>query len=175
MAKFYAAKDVAESVEDSTQIQPARCDARRWSGSFSSGIPERGVFSGAREPAADLAVEFTTIGPDGITQHATHVVAATAGSQPARTIWTPDRRDEPRIDLPAAVVRTVPDPLPPEAPFARLTMTYAALTDTDEIALVVRGEAKRAVLQGAIAGQSDLPIARLLAAATSPVTIFWTA
>ncbi|HNJ48823.1 MAG TPA: 6-phosphogluconolactonase [Novosphingobium sp.] len=78
-------------------------------------------------------------------------------------------------DLPAAVVRTVPDPLPPEAPFARLTMTCAALTDADEIVLVVRGEAKRAVLQGAIAGESDLPIARLLAAAASPVTIFWTA
>ena len=78
-------------------------------------------------------------------------------------------------DLPAAVVRTLPDPLPPEAPFARLTMTFAALTNADEIVLVVRGETKRAVLQAAIAGQSDLPIARLLAAATSSVTIFWTA
>ncbi len=77
-------------------------------------------------------------------------------------------------DLPAAVARTTPDPLPPEAPFDRLTLTLAALTDADEIILVVRGQQKRDILDAAIAGRSTLPIADLLAAATSPVTIFWT-
>lgn len=77
-------------------------------------------------------------------------------------------------DLPPAVARTTPDPLPPEAPFARLTLTLAALTNTDELILVVRGAEKRAILEDAIAGRSRLPIADLLAAAKSPVTIFWT-
>lgn len=76
-------------------------------------------------------------------------------------------------DLPAAVARTTPDPLPPEAPFDRLTLTLAALTDADEIILVVRGQQKRDILEAAIAGRSSLPIADLLAAATSPMTIFW--
>lgn len=77
-------------------------------------------------------------------------------------------------DLPAAVARTTPDPLPPEAPFDRLTLTLAALTDADELILVVRGQQKRDILEAAIAGRSMLPVADLLAAATSPVTIFWT-
>jgi 6-phosphogluconolactonase len=75
--------------------------------------------------------------------------------------------------LPPAVVRTVPDPLPPEAPFERLTLTLAALTDSDEIILVVRGRRKRDVIEDAIAGRSQLPIADLLGAARSPITIFW--
>lgn len=77
------------------------------------------------------------------------------------------------VDLPAEVVRYTPDPLPPEAPFARLTQTYAALNATEALMLVVRGQPKRAVLEAAIAGTSDLPIARLLARATAPVTIYW--
>lgn len=77
-------------------------------------------------------------------------------------------------DLPPAVVRSTPDPLPPEAPFDRLTLTFAALTDTREIMLVVRGSQKREVIEAAIAGRSRLPITDLLDAARSPVTIFWT-
>jgi 6-phosphogluconolactonase len=76
-------------------------------------------------------------------------------------------------DDPPAVVRTLPDPLPPEAPFARISLNYAALANADEIILVVRGMEKRKVIEDAVAGASDLPIARLLAAAKTPVTIFW--
>jgi 6-phosphogluconolactonase len=76
-------------------------------------------------------------------------------------------------DAPAAVVRDTPDPLPPEAPFARLTLNYAALADTERLILVVRGAAKKAILADAIAGRNDLPVARLLSRATGPVTIFW--
>ncbi len=76
--------------------------------------------------------------------------------------------------LPPAVVRTTPDPLPPEAPFDRLTLTLAALVDAREIMLVVRGREKREIIEQAIAGKSRLPIADLLAAAKVPVTIFWT-
>ncbi|PTQ10871.1 6-phosphogluconolactonase [Sphingomonas oleivorans] len=76
-------------------------------------------------------------------------------------------------ESPATVLRTLPDPLPPEAPFERLTLSQSALLDTDELILVLRGADKRAVLEAAIAGENDLPIARLIRAATSPITIFW--
>ncbi len=81
---------------------------------------------------------------------------------------------DPRADAPAAVVRVVPDPLPPEAPFERLTLTLAALAGAGEVILVVRGPAKRALLEAAAAGQNDLPVARLLALAPH-VTVFWSA
>lgn len=83
----------------------------------------------------------------------------------------------PNVDLPTdappAVVRTVPDPLPPEAPFARLTLNYAAIADAEAVILVVRGYDKRKVIEAAIAGENDLPIARLLSRTRCPVTIFW--
>lgn len=76
-------------------------------------------------------------------------------------------------DAPPAVIRATPDPLPAEAPFARLSLNYAALCDTDRLILVVRGKAKKAILDDAIAGRNDLPVARLLSMAGCPVTIFW--
>ena len=42
----------------------------------------------------------------------------------------------------------------------------------DEIDFVIRGEDKRAVLNQALGGQSDLPVARLLGAAKQQVTCF---
>ena len=74
---------------------------------------------------------------------------------------------EPRADDPLRVRRLVPDPLPPEAPFARLTLTIPALVDAAALVLVIRGPAKRAVLDAALGGESDLPVARLLRAAQS--------
>lgn len=71
-----------------------------------------------------------------------------------------------------AVIRVTPDPLPPEAPFERLTLTFAALADADEVIVVVRGAEKRALLEAAAAGKSDLPIARLLE--LTPITTYWT-
>jgi 6-phosphogluconolactonase len=77
------------------------------------------------------------------------------------------------VEAPPAVVRTVPEPLPPEAPFPRLTLNYAALLDSEELILVVRGAAKRRLIEQAIAGANDLPVARLLRAAKAPVTVYW--
>ncbi len=71
------------------------------------------------------------------------------------------------------VVRNTPDPLPPEAPFDRLSLNLAALTNTDAIMLVIGGDEKKAVLDAAIARENDLPVARLIASATCPITIFW--
>ena len=79
---------------------------------------------------------------------------------------------DPQIDDPAPIRRLTPDPLPPEAPFDRVTLTIPALLDSDEILFVIRGEDKRAVFEAAVRGEHDLPVARLLAAATGPVTCF---
>lgn len=82
---------------------------------------------------------------------------------------------DPRVDDPQGVRRLTPDPLPPEAPFDRVTLTIPALLDTDALMFVIRGEDKRAVFDAALAGEHDLPVARLLKAAKAraiPVTVF---
>lgn len=84
---------------------------------------------------------------------------------------------DPRGDDPQSVRRITPDPLPPEAPFDRLTLTIPSLLACDEIVFVARGLTKRAVFEGAIAGEHDLPVRRLLAARELlrgvPVTCFY--
>ncbi len=72
-----------------------------------------------------------------------------------------------------AIIKTTPDPLPIEAPFERLSLNLAALINTKEIMLLVRGSDKKRVLEEAISGNSDLPIAQLIRLATCPITIFW--
>lgn len=79
---------------------------------------------------------------------------------------------DPHADDPQSVRRLTPDPLPPEAPFDRLTLTIPALLDSDELLFVIRGEEKQALFEAALRGESDLPIARLLEAARQPVTCF---
>jgi 6-phosphogluconolactonase/glucosamine-6-phosphate isomerase/deaminase len=62
------------------------------------------------------------------------------------------------------ILRTVPDPLPAEAPFARLTFTLAALARTPRLFIAARGGAKRAVFQAALSEEpARSPLARLLA------------
>jgi len=58
-------------------------------------------------------------------------------------------------------------------PVARVTLTLRALLDARAIFLLVAGEAKRAVIERAQAGE-DLPVGRLLAQTKVPVRIFWT-
>lgn len=79
---------------------------------------------------------------------------------------------DPRAAEPSRIVRLTPDPLPPEAPFDRISLTIPALLASEEILFVIRGADKRAVFSAAVAGENDLPVARLLAAATQPVTCF---
>ena len=79
---------------------------------------------------------------------------------------------DPRADDPRSVVQITPDPLPPEAPFDRISLTIPALLDSGEIAFVIRGDDKSDVMAAAEAGEGDLPVARLLAAARQPVTVF---
>ena len=79
---------------------------------------------------------------------------------------------DPQVDDRLPVRRLTPDPLPPEAPFDRLSLTIPALLDSDAILLVARGAEKRGLLEAAARGENDLPVARLLGAARQPVTCF---
>jgi 6-phosphogluconolactonase len=79
---------------------------------------------------------------------------------------------DPRADDTLTVRRLIPDPLPPEAPFDRLSLTIPALLACDALLIVTRGAEKRALFEAAERRENDLPIARLLAAARQPVTCF---
>jgi len=89
---------------------------------------------------------------------------------------------DPRSDGPRPTIRVVPDPLPVDAPFPRLSLTLPALLDSDAMLFVIRGADKRALFEAAASGANgvpahDLPIGRLLAAAAQsmpplPVTCF---
>ena len=79
---------------------------------------------------------------------------------------------DPQLDEARRIVRLTPDPLPPEAPFDRISLTLPALLDSVQVAFVIRGEDKRAVFDAAAAGASDLPVARFLSGASQPVTCF---
>ncbi len=79
---------------------------------------------------------------------------------------------DPRVDDPLPLRRLTPDPLPPEAPFERLSLTLPALLSSDALLFVIRGAEKRALFEAAMRGENDLPVARLLAAARQPVTCF---
>ena len=79
---------------------------------------------------------------------------------------------DPRVDDPRSVLRLTPDPLPPEAPFDRMSLTIPALLASDALLFVIRGDDKRALFEAAARGANDLPIARLLAAARQSVTCF---
>jgi len=79
---------------------------------------------------------------------------------------------DPRADDPLPIRRITPDPLPPEAPFERLSLTIPALLASDALLFVIRGAEKRALFEAAARGENDLPIARLLAAAHQQVTCF---
>jgi 6-phosphogluconolactonase len=78
---------------------------------------------------------------------------------------------DPDPAAPPEVIAVTPDPLPPEAPFSRLTMTLAALANAAQVIVVIRGNAKRTLLAAAAAGENDLPIARLLR--LTPATAYW--
>lgn len=73
---------------------------------------------------------------------------------------------------PVPVRRITPDPLPPEAPFDRISLTIPSLLKSDQLMFVIRGGAKRALFEAAARGENDYPVARLLAAAHQPVTCF---
>jgi len=79
---------------------------------------------------------------------------------------------DPQIDDERQVRRLTPDPLPPEAPFDRVTMTLPKLLSAEALMFVIRGAAKLSVFEAAAKGENDLPVARLLRKARGEVTCF---
>jgi len=81
------------------------------------------------------------------------------------------------LDAPKArrAVGVMPDPLPPEAPVARVTLTRSAILSARTVTITITGDEKRALLEQAIADghSSRLPIARVLAEAEQPIDIHW--
>jgi len=58
-------------------------------------------------------------------------------------------------------------------PVARITLTLNALLNARAIFLLIAGEAKRGVIDRALAG-ADLPVGRLISRSKAPIRIFWT-
>jgi 6-phosphogluconolactonase len=81
------------------------------------------------------------------------------------------------FDAPKArrAIGVMPDPLPEDAPVARVTLTRAAILSARTILITIAGEEKRTLLEQAIAdGQSSpLPIGRVLAEVDQPIDIHW--
>ena len=71
----------------------------------------------------------------------------------------------------------MPDPLPPEAPVARVTLSRAAIVSARALMIAVTGEAKKEVLEAAIdqGASSSYPVGRVLADVELPVDIHWAA
>ena len=85
--------------------------------------------------------------------------------------------DGSRLQPRCAIVR--PDPLPPEAPYARLTQTPAQLLRSRHLLLPLSGDAKRATLARALQAPArerwrHLPIGSLLHQTLAPVEVWIT-
>lgn len=68
-----------------------------------------------------------------------------------------------------------PDPLPEDAPFARISLTLAAIAASRRLMLLIRGERKREVLRSAMdSGRwMEFPIAALVSRPSLPLEIHW--
>ena len=87
----------------------------------------------------------------------------------------PDREAALTAPKTRRAIGVMPDPLPVEAPVARVTLTRAAILSARTVLITITGQQKRDVLEQAIAdGQSSkLPIGRVLAEAEQPIDIHW--
>lgn len=72
----------------------------------------------------------------------------------------------------ADLTRLVPGGLG-KPPVARITLTLSALLNARAIFLLIAGEAKRGVIERALAGE-DLPVGRLISQSKAPIRILWT-
>ena len=71
----------------------------------------------------------------------------------------------------------MPDPLPPEAPVARVTLSRAAIVSARALMIAITGDKKREVLEAAIeqGASSNYPVGRILADVELPVDVHWAA
>jgi 6-phosphogluconolactonase len=71
----------------------------------------------------------------------------------------------------------MPDPLPAEAPVARVTLSRAAIVSARALMIAITGDKKREVLEAAIdqGASSAYPVGRILADVELPVDVHWSA
>ncbi|NIJ09004.1 6-phosphogluconolactonase [Sphingomonas vulcanisoli] len=83
------------------------------------------------------------------------------------------------LDAPKArrAIGVMPDPLPKDAPVARVTLTAAAIRQSRSLLIAITGEKKKEVLEAAIeeGASSKYPIGRVLAESDLAVDIHWSA
>jgi 6-phosphogluconolactonase len=74
-------------------------------------------------------------------------------------------------------IGVMPDPLPPEAPVGRVSLTRAAIAQARALIITVTGDDKRALLEQAIEDgtSSSVPVGRVLAELELPIDIHWCA
>jgi 6-phosphogluconolactonase len=89
----------------------------------------------------------------------------------------PDLDDALNAPTVRRAVGVKPDPMPPEAPVNRVTLTRSAILSARAITLVVTGDEKRALLEQAIKDGplSSLPVGRVLGEAEQAIDIHWCA
>ena len=89
----------------------------------------------------------------------------------------PDMDDALNAPKARRAVGVLPDPLPPEAPVARVTLTKHSILSARTLMLVVTGNDKRTLLEQAIKDGplSPLPVGRVLAEAEQAIDIHWCA
>src|SRR3954454_15846457 len=87
----------------------------------------------------------------------------------------PDLQDALEAPKARRAVGVMPEPMPSDAPVARVTLTRAAILSARTVTIAITGDEKRALLEQAIAdGQSSrLPIGRVLAEIDQPIDIHW--
>jgi 6-phosphogluconolactonase len=89
----------------------------------------------------------------------------------------PDYEDALNAPTERRMVGVMPDPLPPEAPVARITLTRSAIQSAKTLIIVFKGEDKKVLLEQALrdGDSSPLPVGRVLAGLETPVDIHWAA
>jgi 6-phosphogluconolactonase len=87
----------------------------------------------------------------------------------------PDLEDALNAPKARRAVGVLPDPLPPEAPVARVTLTRSSILAAKTLLITITGYEKRRVLEQAIEDghSSKLPIGKVLAEAEQPIDIHW--
>lgn len=135
-------------------------------------VPENHPASNVGRIRAALAPLGATVLPLAQTARPPHFALTWLGMGDDGHIASLFPNTDPQIDDPLPVRRLTPDPLPPEAPFDRLSLTIPALLNSDAVMFVIRGADKAALFAAATRSENDLPVARLLRAAQQPVTCF---
>ena len=87
----------------------------------------------------------------------------------------PDLQDALEAPKARRAVGVMPDPMPDDAPVARVTLTRAAILSARTVLIALTGEDKKDMLEQAIEDghSSKLPIGRVLAEADQPIDIHW--